>query len=488
MELETPGFGIMQNGKEVGGRQGAPLDILILAAGLGTRMRSNTAKVLHKLDGKALIQHVTLEALKLNPRNIYVVVGHQASDVEATLTAESALGSVKFVNQRSQRGTGDAVISAKDVLSRADSTLLILSGDVPLIQAETLEALVSRHTDDGKRTAACTMLSIELDDPTGYGRLIRNGAGDFDKIVEHKDATQEQRGIKEVNSGIYCFETSLLFPALEKVEPNNAQGEFYLTDVPGILRANNDEVRIFCHDDPVEVSGINTRVELAKFEAIVRDRTRRRLMLEAGVTFIDPEHTYVSSSAQIGPDCILYPGVTIEGESMIGSGCEIRSGSRITNSRIGDNVVIKDHSLIIDSTVGDGCSVGPFAHLRMNASIEAGAAVGNFVEIKKSKLGRGSKAMHLSYLGDATIGEKTNIGAGTITCNYDGKNKHETFIENGVKIGSDTMLVAPVRVGAGAVTAAGSVVTKDVPPGTLVAGVPAKVKKQLIPAQEPERR
>jgi len=411
----------MQNGKEVGRRTGTQLDILILAAGLGTRMRSDTAKVLHQLDGRSLIQHVTLEAAKLNPRKIYVVVGHQASEVEATLKEEGAPGSVKFVNQRYQRGTGDAVNSAKDVLSRADSTLLVLSGDVPLIQARTLEALVRRHTDDGKRTAACTILSVELDDPTGYGRILRNGSGVFDKIVEHKDATQEQRGIKEVNSGIYCFETSLLFPALEKVEPKNAQGEFYLTDVPGILQGNNDEVRIFCHDDPVEVSGINTRAELAKFEAIVRAKTRGRLMLEAGVTFIDPEHTYVSSTAQIGRDCILYPDVHIEGESSIGSGCEIRSGSRITNSKIGINVVIKDHSLIIDSTVGDGCSVGPFAHLRMNASIEAGAAVGNFVELKKSKLGRGSKAMHLSYLGDATIGERTNIGAGTITCNYDGK-------------------------------------------------------------------
>jgi bifunctional UDP-N-acetylglucosamine pyrophosphorylase/glucosamine-1-phosphate N-acetyltransferase len=318
--------------------------------------------------------------------------------------------------------------------------------------------------------------------------VVRNGSEAFNSIVEHKDATQEQLSIREINSGIYCFETGLLFPALEKVEPKNAQGEFYLTDVPGILRANNQEVRVLCHDDPIEVSGINTRVELANFEAIVRDRTRRQLMLEAGVTFIDPEHTYVSSAAQIGRDCVLFPGVHIEGESTIGSGCEIRPGSRITNSKIGNNVVIKDHSLIIDSTVGDGCAVGPFAHLRMNATIEAGAAVGNFVELKKSKLGRGSKAMHLSYLGDATIGEKTNIGAGTITCNYDGKNKHETVIENGVKIGSDTMLVAPVRIGEGAVTAAGSVVIKDVPPGTLVAGVPAKVKKQLIPAQEPERR
>ncbi|HYJ45205.1 MAG TPA: hypothetical protein VEV81_01235, partial [Pyrinomonadaceae bacterium] len=278
-----------------------------------------------------------------------------------------------------------------------------------------------------------------------------------------------------------------LFPALERVQPANAQGEYYLTDVPGILRAENEDVSIFLHTDAREVSGINTRVDLAEFERILRQRTVRRLMLDSGVTFIDPLHTYVSAEAQVGRDCVIYPDVHIEGGSVIGDDCEIRSGTRITNSRIGNGVTIKDHCVITDSEVADGCTVGPVAHLRMKAVVEKGAAVGNFVEMKKSRLGRGSKAMHLTYLGDASVGEKTNIGAGTITCNYDGKNKHETVIEDEVKIGSDTMLVAPVRVGRNSVTGAGSVVTKDVPPDTLVAGVPAVIKKRLNQTKEEGR-
>jgi bifunctional UDP-N-acetylglucosamine pyrophosphorylase/glucosamine-1-phosphate N-acetyltransferase len=263
------------------------------------------------------------------------------------------------------------------------------------------------------------------------------------------------------------------------VQPANAQGEYYLTDVPGILRADGEDVGIYQHTDAREVSGINTRVELAEFENLLRRRTLRRLMLDSGVTFVDPSHTYVSTDAQLGRDCVVYPDVHIEGHTVIGDECEIRSGTRITNSRIGNGVTIKDHCVIVDSEVGDNCSLGPFAHLRMNSQLEERAAVGNFVEMKKSRLGRGSKTMHLSYLGDATIGEKTNIGAGTITCNYDGQQKHPTVIEDNVKIGSDTMLVAPVRVGRGAVTAAGAVVTKDVPPDTLVAGVPASIKKRI---------
>ncbi len=263
-----------------------------------------------------------------------------------------------------------------------------------------------------------------------------------------------------------------------------------MTDVPGILRADGEDVSIFTHADAREVSGINTRLDLAEFERLLRLRTLRRLMLDSGVTIIDPAHTYISPEAQIGHDTVIYPGVTIEGRTQIGAGCEIRSGTRITNSRIGSNVQVKDHSIIVDSEVADSCTIGPFAHLRMNAELEEQAAVGNFVEMKKSRLGRKSKAMHLTYLGDATIGDRTNIGAGTVTCNYDGVNKNPTVIEQDVKIGSDTMLVAPVTVGARSVTGAGSVVTKDVPPDTLVAGVPATVKKDLrapaSPADAPE--
>jgi bifunctional UDP-N-acetylglucosamine pyrophosphorylase/glucosamine-1-phosphate N-acetyltransferase len=457
----------------------AVLDVLILAAGLGTRMRSRTAKVLHKLGGRPLIAHVARSAAALTSRPVHVVVGHQAEQVEAAVREELGEHGAAFITQAEQRGTGDAVMVARSALGDADSTLLVLSGDVPLVRAETLGALVQQHRAHRGRGAACTMLTVRLEDPTGYGRIVRDEEGRFLKVVEQKDASAEERQIKEINAGIYCFEMRSLFHALERVQPANAQGEYYLTDVPGILRAEGEDVSIFPHGDAREVSGINTRVELAEFERILRQRTLRRLMLDSGVTFIDPAHTYVSAEAQLGRDCVIYPDVHIEGATVIGDDCEIRSGTRITDSRIGNGVRIKDHCVIVDSEVSDGCTIGPSAHLRMNARLEEGAAVGNFVEMKKSRLGRKSKAMHLTYLGDATIGEKTNIGAGTITCNYDGKNKHETVIEDEVKIGSDTMLVAPVRVGRNSVTGAGSVVTKDVPPDTLVAGVPAVVKKRL---------
>jgi bifunctional UDP-N-acetylglucosamine pyrophosphorylase/glucosamine-1-phosphate N-acetyltransferase len=263
------------------------------------------------------------------------------------------------------------------------------------------------------------------------------------------------------------------------VNPANKQGEYYLTDVPEILQRDGDKVVVYLHGDSREVSGINTRAELAEFENLLRRKTIRKLMLEAGVTFIDPSHAYISAEARLGRDCVIYPGVSIEGATTLGDACEIRSGTRITNSRVGNGVLIKDHCVIVDSEIESDCSVGPFAHLRMNAFMAERSVVGNFVEMKKSRLGRGSKSMHLTYLGDATIGERTNIGAGTVTCNYDGKDKHPTIVEDDVRIGSDTMLVAPVTVGRGAVTAAGSVVTQDVPPDTLVAGVPAVVKKRL---------
>ncbi len=457
----------------------APLDVLILAAGLGTRMRSEKAKVLHKLGGRPLIAHVCRTATALDPRRILVVVGHQAEEVEAAVLEELGPAGATFIRQSEQRGTGDAVMAAREELAGSDSTLLVLSGDVPLVRAETLATLVHQHRTHRGRGADCTMLAVRLDDPSGYGRLIRDGDGRFERIVEQKDATPEEKLVTEINAGIYCFDTRSLFPALERVQPSNAQGEYYLTDVPSILRSQNADVTVYIHGDPREVSGINTRAELAEFERVFRERKLRRLMLESGVTLIDPRHTYIGSDVQIGRDCVIYPDVHIEGETVIGEACEIRSGTRITNSRVGNAVTIKDHCVIVDSEISDECTIGPFAHLRMQTFLDKKAAVGNFVEMKKSRLGPGSKSMHLTYLGDATIGEKTNIGAGTITCNYDGKNKHETIIEDNVRIGSDTMLVAPVRVGKGAVTAAGSVVTKDVQPDTLVAGVPAVEKKKL---------
>lgn len=446
-----------------------------MAAGLGTRMKSRRAKVLHELGGEPLIAHVSRAAQALEPSSIIVVVGHQAEEVEqATLAAVGHLAS--FVIQEKQRGTGDAVESARSRLENSDSLVLVLSGDVPMIRVETLKNLIEQHNNSG---AACSILSVRLENPTGYGRVIRDENGGFRKIVEQRDASDEVRQVKEINSGIYCFEAKDLFPALRRVEPKNEQGEYYLTDVPEIILASGGKVNIYLHNDAREVYGINTRAELAEFENLIRRTAIRRLMIDGGVTFIDPSHAYISAEAQVGRDSVIHPNVTIEGKSVIGEGCVIRSGARITNSRLGDGVVVKDHSVIVDSEVEANCSVGPFAHLRMNAMLEEGATVGNFVEVKKSRLKRGTKAMHLTYLGDATIGERTNIGAGTVTCNFDGINKHETIIEEDVKVGSDTMLVAPVRVGARSVTGAGSVVTKDVPPDSLVAGVPAQLKKKL---------
>lgn len=457
-----------------------PLDIIILAAGLGTRMKSGRAKVLHELGGLPLITYVCRTAQSLGPGKIYIVVGHQAAEVQHAVQTEVG-DKAEFVTQTEQRGTGDAVMAARKQLENSDTLVLVLSGDVPLIRAVTLEGFINQHRASG---AACSILSVRLENPTGYGRIIRDENDQFVRIVEQKDATPEEQKSKEINSGIYCFTPRKLFAALKRVSPANKQGEYYLTDVPEILLSDGEKVDVYLHGDAREVSGINTRAELAEFENLLRRGTIRRLMTEAGVTFLDPSHAYVSAEAHVGRDCVIYPDVSIEGKSVIGEACEIRSGTRITNSRLGNYVVVKDHCVIIDSEIEANCSVGPFAHLRMNTLLEEGSIVGNFVEVKKTRLGRGSKSMHLTYLGDATIGEQTNIGAGTVTCNYDGKDKHRTIIEDDVRIGSDTMLVAPVRVGRGSVTAAGSVVTEDVPPNTLVAGVPAVVKKNLKKSDE----
>ena len=446
-----------------------------MAAGLGTRMKSNHAKVLHQLGGLPLITHVARAARILNPKSIVVVVGHQAEEVEKVVREE--LGDLAtFALQAQQKGTGDAVEAARASLEDSDSVLMVLSGDVPMIRSETLSKLLDHHLTTA---SDCSILTVRLENPTGYGRVIRNSDESFARIVEHKDASDDERQVKEINSGIYCFNTRKLFKALKQVKPANQQGEYYLTDVPGILLKEGGSVTCFLHSDAREVYGINTRAELAEFENLVRRNTIRKLMVDSGVTFIDPSHSYISADAIVGRDTVIYPDVAIEGESVIGEACLIRSGARITNSRLGDNVTVKDYSIIVDSEIASNCSVGPFAHLRMNAKLEDEATVGNFVEVKKSHIGAGTKAMHLTYLGDATIGENTNIGAGTITCNYDGFRKNETIIEDNVKIGSDTMLVAPVRVGARSVTGAGSVVTRDVPPDSLVAGVPATVKKRI---------
>jgi bifunctional UDP-N-acetylglucosamine pyrophosphorylase/glucosamine-1-phosphate N-acetyltransferase len=462
------------------------LDILILAAGLGTRMKSNRAKVLHELDGRPLVNHVVEAALELDPKSVCVIVGHQADEVKSAVKSEFDDERVCFATQEKQLGTGDAVASTRELYANADSTIVVLTGDVPLISASTIQALVDEHA---AADASATLLSVKLEDPTGYGRVIRSVEGAFERIVEQKDATDTEKRIPEINAGFYCFASDKLYDALSRMSNQNAQGEYYLTDIPGILRADGQTVAIYTAPHPGEVEGINDRRQLAGLEATLRQKTVRKLMLESGVSFIDPTSAYVSSRAVLGKDTIIYANVTIEGATAIGEGCVIRPGVRIVNSTIGNGVEIRDNSFITDSIVGDGCTVGPMAHLRGHAEMTEGSKVGNFVELKKTKLGKGSKASHLTYLGDATIGEKTNIGAGTITCNYDGKNKHETHIGDNVKIGSDTMLVAPIKVGDGASTGAGSVVTKDIEAETLVAGVPAKpLKKKEEPADVEQRR
>lgn len=442
-------------------------------------MRSNLAKVLHRLDGRPLINHVCRTAAALAPRKVYVVIGHQGEEVRNAVLEELGEEYVEFVRQESQLGTGDAVNSARAFLEGEESEVLILSGDVPMIRPETLAGLVRQHQSHRGKGAECTILTVELDDPTGYGRVIRDGEGLFNRIVEQKDGSEDELAVREINSGIYCFDSKKLFEALSKIGNHNAQGEYYLTDAPTLIAESGGRVSIFKHGDSFEIEGVNDKRQLAELERSIRTRNVRRLMLDFGVTFIDPERTYVSSSVHIGRDSIVYPNVTLEGRTEVGDGCVIRSGTRIADSKIGRGVEILDNCVIDGAEVRDRCRIGPFAHLRPGTRLEEEARIGNFVEVKKSVIGRRSKANHLSYIGDASVGEDSNIGAGTITCNYDGKNKHATEIGDRVKIGSDTMLVAPVKVGDGSATGAGTVVTKDVPPNKLVVGAPGRAIKTL---------
>lgn len=459
-------------------------DVMILAAGLGTRMKSRRAKVLHELAGLPLVGHVLKAAFELAPEAVFTVVGHQAADVETAVCKEAtrlveggatARPELQFVLQAEQRGTGHAVIAAREHLAKGRGDLVILPGDAPLIKGETLRHLVETHQTEKNDV---TMLTVFMDDPTGYGRIIRDEGERFLRSVEQRDGSKEELAVKEVGVSIYCFNTPALITALDHLTTDNAQGEYYLTDVPKIMQAQGRKVGLLRHSDAGEVLGVNTRIELADLERKLRERKVRELML-SGVTIVDPATTYINQDVEVGQDTVIHPQVIVEGASRIGSACTIQSWTRMKNVEIGDNVTIRNSCVIEDSVIRDGATVGPFARLRAGAEIGEKAGIGNFVEVKKSKIGKGTKASHLTYLGDATLGERVNIGAGTVTCNYDGERKNETIIEDDVKIGSDTMLVAPVRVGRGSVTGAGSVVTEDVPPDSLALGVPAKVKKKL---------
>jgi bifunctional UDP-N-acetylglucosamine pyrophosphorylase / glucosamine-1-phosphate N-acetyltransferase len=458
-------------------------DVMILAAGLGTRMKSRRAKVLHEVAGLPLVAHVLRAAFKLVPEAVFTVVGHQAEEVERAVRDEAAQlvergaaqPDLRFVVQAEQRGTGHAVMAAREQLQGRTGSLIVLAGDGPMIKSDTLARLSEAHQ---RESNAATVLTVEMNDPTGYGRIIRDDSGGFARIVEQKDGSPSELAVREVCVSIYCFDVAALLEALDHLRTDNAQGEYYLTDVPAVMLEQGKRVGVLCHTDPEEVQGVNTRVELAELDQKLRAARLRELMLN-GVTIIDPMTTYIHQDVEIGQDTIIHPQVIIEGASRIGANCTILSWTRLRNVTIEDDVTIRNSTVIEDSVIHRRASVGPFARLRMQAEIGEKAAIGNFVEVKKSKIGTGTKASHLTYLGDATLGDDVNIGAGTVTCNFDGVRKNQTIIEDGVRIGSDTMLVAPVRVGRGSKTGAGAVVTKDVPPDSLAVGVPAVIKKKL---------
>jgi bifunctional UDP-N-acetylglucosamine pyrophosphorylase/glucosamine-1-phosphate N-acetyltransferase len=432
-------------------------------------MRSDVPKVLHRAGGQALIDHVIRLINPIEPASVVAVVGHQTEFVTKHLAGAAG---VSFAVQEPQLGTGHALLQAEPFLQNQHGTLLLLSGDVPLVRTRTLQTLLEWHR---KRGAAATVLTATIDQPDGYGRIVRQD-GAITAIVEHRDASPEVRAIAEINSGIYAFDLELLFPALRQIGSGNAQGEYYLPDLVRIFRGRGLIVETVSLSDPWEILGVNSRKELAQVSAILRDRKNEELMA-AGVTIEDPASTWVHPDVTVGADTILHPGVYLEGRTRIGSGCEIHSGVRIVDSVLGDRVVVNNFCVIRQSQIESGAQVGPFAQIRPDSHVGEGAHVGNFVELKKTRLGKGSKANHLSYLGDATIGEKVNIGAGTITCNYDGVNKNATTIEDGAFIGSDSQLIAPVTIGKGAYVAAGSSITEDVPPESLAIARARQVNK-----------
>jgi len=438
------------------------LHIVILAAGKGTRMKSELPKVLHPIAGQPLIDRVLDTAQALNPSTMTLVVGHSADKVRTHLAGRPGLA---FAVQEPQLGTGHALLQTEPILRGRSGIVILLSGDVPLLRADSLQGLVETHKAAG---AAATVLTAKLERPYGYGRIVRTN-GRISRIVEERDATPSQREIKEINSGIYAFDLEPLFDALSAINAENSQGEYYLPDLIGIYRRQKRGVATFTIAHAAEIRGINSRTELPEVSKMVRQQKNEELMA-AGVTLIDPDTTYIDSDVEIGPDTVIHPFVFIEQGTTIGAACEIHAGSRVVNSKVGDRVLIRNHSVIADATVADGASVGPFAHLRPGASLGQNARVGNFVEMKNATLGAGSKANHLAYLGDATIGDNVNVGAGTITCNYDGTDKHPTVIDDGAFVGSNSTLVAPVTVGRGAYVAAGSTVTQDVPAGALGIG------------------
>ncbi|NYF26409.1 bifunctional UDP-N-acetylglucosamine diphosphorylase/glucosamine-1-phosphate N-acetyltransferase GlmU [Sporosarcina sp. JAI121] len=433
---------------------------VVLAAGQGTRMKSDLYKVLHPVCGIPMVEHVIDHIRGLGTGRIVTIVGHGAEMVEETLGDKS-----EYALQAEQLGTAHAVQQAEKLIGDLDGTTIVVCGDTPLIRSETMEALIEHHNKTG---AKATILTADADDPTGYGRIIRGEEGQVLRNVEQKDATPEEQRVTEINTGTYCFDNRTLFETLKKVKNDNNQGEYYLPDVVGILQSENALVSAYVTSDFSETIGVNDRVVLAEAERVMRLRIAEKHMRN-GVTIISPENTYISAAAEIGRDTVLQPGTMIEGHTVIGDKCIIGPNSQIIDSEIGDATTVHS-SVVLSSRIGSSTAVGPFAHIRPDSDLGDSVKIGNFVEVKKSTLGEGSKVSHLSYIGDAKVGSHVNVGCGTITVNYDGTNKHITTIEDDAFIGCNSNLIAPVTVGKGAYVAAGSTITQNVPESSLAIG------------------
>ena len=432
---------------------------LVLAAGKGKRMRTSTIpKINHELLNYPIVKYVLDSISGLKLRNIVMVVGHSSEKVKECVND----GRIIFVNQKEQKGTAHAVKSAFRVLGKFRGNILILNGDSPLIRSNTLKRLLAAHDKDKSKLS---FITTKLDSPKGYGRVIRDDNNNVTSIVEEKDATKFQKMINEVNSGIYCVNSDFLWKALKNIKPNNRQSEYYLTDIVKAAKISNLNITTI-NSNPEEIMGINSRQDLLNISSILSDRINKRL-INKGVTIISPDSTYISPQTKIGIDTVIYPNSYIFGETSIGNSCVIGPSVWINNSSLGNASRIRFSSFIEETIIKNGVTVGPFAHIRTGTKVMENAKIGNFVEIKNSSIGYGSKVPHLSYIGDSELGKNVNIGAGSITCNYDGFEKHKTLIEDDVFIGSDTMLVAPIKVGAGATTGAGSTITKDIPRSSL---------------------
>jgi len=461
-------------------RSRKPLATIVLAAGKGTRMKTRRAKVLHEICGRPLAYYPIRRALEVGADPVVVVVGYQAEEVEAALVAHFPEAPVRFIHQKEQLGTAHAVHTAHEALRGFDGDVLILSGDTPLLTAEALRTVV-----DKRGRAALAFATMTLENPTGYGRVVHAPGRGPALVVEEKDATPAERTIKEVNAGLYCADAAFLWKTLSRVESKNAQSEFYLTDL--VALAAEGPGAVAARVSPMEASGVNDQEELS-LSARAMTRHIAQALMKGGVTIEDPERFDCDEGVAVGPDTVIEPSVRLRGATRIGSMCRIGQGSVLTDTTVGDGVTVNPYCVMSGATVGAGAIVGPFARLRPGADLGRGVHVGNFVELKKTRMGEGSKANHLTYLGDATIGARVNVGCGTITCNYDGERKNQTTIGDGAFIGSDAILVAPITIGDGAYVAAGSTLTESVPPGALALGRSRQVNKEGWVAAQARRK